>query len=201
MSVPLITDRQTLTQAVSAGRQFDWLLFWGHRPPRERNAAVTASVLSQWYVAPFEVDGQRYPTAEHWMMAGKAQLFGDAELEQRILATADPGRAKALGRQVRGFDDTLWTAARFDLVVRGNLAKFGQHPALRRFLLGTGEAILVEASPVDSIWGIGMAAGDPGARDPAQWRGLNLLGFALMQVRQKLRLPASPIARADPLLP
>ena len=90
--------------------------------------------------------------------------------------------------QVQGFDEAKWQAARYDIVVRGNLAKFSQNEALRSFLLNTGERVLVEASPVDPIWGIGLAANDPLAEQPAQWRGLNLLGFALMDVRRSLRV-------------
>jgi ribA/ribD-fused uncharacterized protein len=121
------------------------------------------------------------------MMATKARLFGDDEALARILATGDPGRAKALGRQVRGFDEAAWQAVRFDAVTRGNVAKFGQSEPLRRYLLATRDAFLVEASPVDRIWGIGFAADHEDARAPARWRGLNLLGFALMRARAILR--------------
>ena len=71
-------------------------------------------------------------------------------------------------------------------MVAGNLGKFDQNPDVRRFLLGTGSRELVEASPVDDIWGIGLAADDPHAQDPATWRGLNLLGRALVEVRAAL---------------
>jgi ribA/ribD-fused uncharacterized protein len=120
------------------------------------------------------------------MMSGKARLFGDEETAAAIVAAAHPKQAKDLGRRVRGFDDDTWVAARFDLVVRGNLAKFGQNDDLRGFLLGTGQRVLVEASPVDRVWGIGLAADDERAEHPARWNGLNLLGFALMDVRQIL---------------
>jgi ribA/ribD-fused uncharacterized protein len=134
------------------------------------------------------VSGSVYPTAEHFMMAGKAELFGDGETAARIRAAGHPKQAKELGRQVRSFDEGTWAAARFDLVVRGNAAKFGQHPELAAFLLGTGDRVLVEASPLDRVWGIGLAAGDARAGDASAWRGLNLLGFALMAVRQQLRV-------------
>jgi ribA/ribD-fused uncharacterized protein len=87
---------------------------------------------------------------------------------------------------VRGFDETVWTARRFELVVAGNIAKFGQDPALRAFLLGTANRVLVEASPRDRIWGIGLSAANERATVPSEWRGLNLLGFALMQAREQL---------------
>lgn len=161
------------------------LLFWGHRPPR--GGGVGKGVLSQWYPAEFTVGGIRYATAEHHMMAGKARLFGDAEAEELVLATDDPGKAKGAGRRVRGFDEDTWAAHRYEIVVAANTAKFGQHPPLKKFLLSTGERVLVEASPYDTVWGIGLSAEQPEAHVPSRWRGLNLLGFALMEVRASLR--------------
>jgi ribA/ribD-fused uncharacterized protein len=176
-------DLQSLRRAVEAGKRFRFLLFWGHA---SRAASLGRECLSQWYPAPFEVDGRRYPTAEHFMMAGKARLFGDAEVLEQILAARTPGAAKALGRKVRGFDEATWASHRFDLVVAGSTAKFSQDPALAGFLRDTGEKVLVEASPRDRIWGIGLAASHPAAEDPRRWRGLNLLGFALMAARSAL---------------
>ena len=170
---------------IATGTQPDYLLFWGHRPSRDGSIGKTC--MSQWFEAGFAVDGLRYPTAEHFMMAGKARLFGDGEIAGQILAAAEPGAVKALGRKIRGFDEATWVAHRSGIVEAANLAKFSQNPALRDFLLATGEKVLVEASPVDAIWGIGLAADDARAQDPAQWPGLNLLGFALMQVRARLR--------------
>ena len=88
---------------------------------------------------------------------------------------------------MRAFDEATWVAHRYDIVLAGTLAKFGQHDDLRAYLLGTGERVLVEASPVDRVWGVGLAADDPRAEDPTRWRGLNLLGFALMAARDALR--------------
>ena len=174
-----------LARLDEAGRLPELLLFWGHRPPK--GGGVGKGCLSQWYPAPFTVDGVRYATAEHYMMAGKARLFGDAEAERLVLADDDPDRAKGAGRRVRGFDEDTWTAHRYALVLAANTAKFGQHPPLAGFLLATGEKVLVEASPYDVIWGIGLSAEQEEARHPATWRGLNLLGFALMDVRRALR--------------
>lgn len=161
------------------------LLFWGHRPPK--GGGVGKGCLSQWYPAPFTADGVRYATAEHYMMAGKARLFGDAEAEERVLADDDPSKAKGAGRKVRGFDEAIWAGHRYGLVVAANETKFGQHPPLRDFLLATGDRVLVEASPYDTVWGIGLSASQPEAARPSEWRGLNLLGFALMDVRTALR--------------
>ncbi|MFI7426367.1 NADAR family protein [Micromonospora sp. NPDC049836] len=174
-----------LLAAVESGQRPRYLYFWGHRP--QRDGSVGAGCLSQWWPAPFTVDGRTYATAEHWMMWHKATLFGDDAIAGRVLAADHPERAKALGRQVRGFDGATWTARRYGIVVAGSVAKFGQHEELRRYLLGTGDRVLVEASPLDRIWGIGLAADDPRTADPASWRGDNLLGFALMAARATLR--------------
>ncbi|GAA1896422.1 NADAR family protein [Streptantibioticus ferralitis] len=177
-------DRGALAALVASGVTPKYLMFWGHRP--KRDGSLGAGCLSQWWPAEFTVDGVRYPTAEHWMMAGKARLFEDEETAAAVLAAGHPNEAKTLGRQVRGFDEELWARHRWHLVVEGNVAKFGQDPALRDFLLSTGSRVLVEASPLDRVWGIGLAADDERAPDPARWRGLNLLGFALMETRSRL---------------
>jgi len=190
--MPLPVSVTELQAQVAAGFAPQYLLFWGHRAARD--GAIGKSCLSQWFPAPFEVAGLRYPTAEHYMMAGKARLFGDAAIAAQILAAGEPGAVKALGRKIAGFDEAVWVAQRSRIVEEANLAKFGQNPALRDFLLATGAQVLVEASPVDAIWGIGLAADDARALDPAQWQGLNLLGFALMQVRERLRAGAGSAA-------
>jgi ribA/ribD-fused uncharacterized protein len=173
-----------LRAAEAAGEPLDLLPFWGHKPTR--SGAIGTGSLSQWWPVVFTVDGVSYPSTEHWMMAEKARLFGDTDGLAAVLRAASPGAAKAAGRKVRGFDEDRWTTARYDIVVAGNLAKFGQHPDLRDFLLTTGRKVLVEASPYDRVWGIGMAATNPDAARPSRWRGLNLLGFALMEVRERL---------------
>jgi ribA/ribD-fused uncharacterized protein len=182
-----------LGDLVDNGAQPKYLLFWGHRPPV--GGGVGTGCLSQWWPAPFTVDGVVYPTAEHFMMAGKALLFGDTETGELIVRAPDPGAAKALGRQVRRFDEELWAQQRFGIVVTGNLAKFSQHPDLRTFLLATGERVLVEASRHDRVWGIGLGADDERAASPRTWQGLNLLGFALMEVRHRLLATNTTIDR------
>jgi ribA/ribD-fused uncharacterized protein len=177
--------REKLAAHLAGGAEVDFLFFWGHTP--KRAGAVDASCLSQWFERAFEIDGVRYATAEHFMMASKAKLFGDTEAFARVLRAPSPADAKAIGRTVRDYDDDKWERARFDAVVRGNVAKFSQHEDLRGFLLGTRERVLVEASPRDPIWGIGLGASNPAARDPKKWRGRNLLGFALMEARSTIR--------------
>ncbi|MDQ0993349.1 NADAR family protein [Streptomyces sp. V3I7] len=176
---------ESLVAEIHAGARVKYLHFWGHRPLPD--GRIGASCLSQWWPSPFTVDGVEYATAEHWMMAGKARLFGDAEAERRILAAAHPAQAKKAGRLVRGFDEATWERERFGIVTEGSVHKFGADAALREFLLTTGDRVLVEASPLDRVWGIGLAADDEAAHDPARWRGPNLLGFALMAARERLR--------------
>lgn len=187
MTQAIPTNLDDLKKLVASGKRPRYVFFWGHTPKRQ--GTLGAECFSQWYGAPFEVAGVRYPTAEHYMMTAKARLFDDGEREAEVLSAPSPGAAKAVGRKVRGFREDVWTEKRFGIVVEANMGKFGSNPALREYLVGTKNRVLVEASPHDRIWGIGMAVSDSRAENPLQWRGLNLLGFALMVVRQRLGEP------------
>lgn len=177
-------DLPWLQQRMNHDPQPASLFFWGHR--RSRDGRLTASCLSQWWQNDFQKDGLTYQTAEHWMMAEKARLFDDIGQREAIIRAENPEIAKKLGRQVRGFDEAQWQEHREDIVIRGNFLKFSQNAHLKTFLINTGNRILVEVSPYDRIWGIGLGAENPGIEDPLRWRGLNLLGFALMEVRELL---------------
>lgn len=179
-----ISNRSDLISYLTQGHKVQYLHFWGHT---QKAKAIDKSCLSQWFPAVFSLDGCTYLTAEHYMMAQKARLFKDTEQLAAILTCDSPQTAKQLGRAVKSFDENLWKQHCFEYVVQGNLGKFSQNPALREFLLSTGEQVLVEASPRDRIWGIGMGASNPDANYPERWRGQNLLGFALMQVRTQLQ--------------
>jgi ribA/ribD-fused uncharacterized protein len=178
------TNLGELQAACRAGASFPFVFFWGHRPAQD--GKVMRTCLSQWYAAPIWIGTEGFPTAEHYMMAEKARLFGDEQVAKEIIRSPSPTEAKGWGRKVRGFDEQKWLLHREQIVLRGNLAKFSQHNHLRTYLIGTGNAVLVEASPQDPIWGIGMAEEDPRAANPQLWEGLNLLGFVLMQVRSAL---------------
>lgn len=158
------------------------LLFYGHKTTDE----ITEMCLSQWYPCEFEAEGTKYTSAEQYMMAEKARLFGDEEIRAQILKTSDPAICKKLGRKVRNFNQEKWNKNRENIARKGNFYKFSQNAKLREFLLSTGDKILVEASPRDRIWGIGMGKSNPDALDPAKWRGRNLLGFAITSVRKKI---------------
>ncbi|MBB5923328.1 ribA/ribD-fused uncharacterized protein [Actinoalloteichus hoggarensis] len=173
-----------LRRREAAGERLRFVLFWSGL--RRADGDVRSECLSQWWFGDFTVDGRRYPTAEHYMMERKARLFGDDGVAERILVARHPGEAKRLGRLVRGFDRERWDAHRERIVIAGNLAKFTAHEPAAAFLRSTGSRILVEASPVDAVWGIGLAARDDAATLPSRWPGRNLLGFALMEVRARL---------------
>jgi len=166
------------------GQNFTYLPFYGHTAEPGR---ITNAVYSQFYPVEFQIDSVSYRWAEQWMMAAKARLFGDQEALAAILRADEPFACKKIGRTVRNYDDGQWNAARFDLVVAGNIAKFSQSQPLREHLLGSDDAILVEAAPRDKIWGIGLGRENPAVHDPLRWRGRNLLGFALVKVRAVLR--------------
>ena len=174
------------TEALVAAKQhIKFLFFWGHQPSKD--GSITKSCFSQWWPSAFEVDGVTYRTAEHYMMAAKAKLFNDEEHYQKIIEANHPMQAKKLGRQVLGFSPEVWDEHKYEIVKTANLNKFGQHPELKAFLLGTKNRVIVEASPRDRIWGIGMSEKNEKAQNPRSWRGKNLLGYALMEVRDQLQ--------------
>lgn len=180
----VVYDLQWLLYLIEENNQVDYLFFWGHK--ESSNGNVTKSCFSQWWESSFSVDNILYKTAEHWMMAKKAELFGDVEMRDKILEAQIPADAKKLGRKVRNFDPRIWDENCSRIVVDGNFHKFSQNSKLKDFLLSTGSRVLVEASPLDKIWGVGMAEKDESVSDPRLWKGKNLLGFALMQVRDIL---------------
>lgn len=145
-------------------------------------------VLSQWFHSSFELEGIRYETAEQYMMAKKALLFKDYERYVLIMNEKDPQKCKALGKDVRNFDAAVWDRCKEEIVYNGNYAKFDQNMKERKYyLFNTGETILAEASPLDTVWGIGLEASNPDATDPSKWKGQNLLGKILMRVREELK--------------
>jgi ribA/ribD-fused uncharacterized protein len=153
-----------------------FVMFW--KPP---------NTFGQWTLSPFEIDGIKYNCAEQYMMSEKARLFNDASVERAILATPSPREQQKLGKRVSGFVNDVWEKERCEIVFRGNIAKFSQNADLLKQLLETEERSMVEASPIDRIWGIGLAADDERAYDPIRWRGQNLLGNVLTRVRAHLR--------------
>lgn len=172
-----------LTSQVGNEATINYIFFW--KPTV--TSVITKSCLSQWYRSNFVVNNIEYKTAEHWMMSQKALLFNDQETNQLILETDDPGKVQQLGRKVKNFDLKIWNQNCFNIICKGNYYKFSQNKELRNFLINTKEAVLVEASPLDKIWGIGMSEDQQEVTNPFLWKGTNLLGFALMEVRDILK--------------
>ena len=175
---------ETIKEIAGAYQNVPIVYFWGHTPNPKR---ITAACLSQWYECWFEVDGVQYHTTEQYMMASKARLFGDDAVLKEIMEARTPFDYKKLGRKIRGFVASMWDASKYDIVVEGNKAKFSQNPDLKKFLLSTGDSILAEASPYDKIWGIGLDREQADKGGVGQWQGENLLGCALMDVRDWLK--------------
>src|SRR4051794_40507217 len=142
--------------------------------------------FSQWHPSVFVIDGRSYTHAEQYMMEQKALLFGDEATAEMIRLAATPREQKALGREVKPFDKDRWDAAARPIVFKGNWAKFTQNPDLKERLLATAGTTLVEASPKDRVWGIGLAENDRRASDRSKWLGLNWLGQVLTQVRDAM---------------
>lgn len=174
-----------LTDKFDKGETIKYIFFWGHSS--KNNEEVGKFVFSQWYPSFFLVDNVEYKTAEHWMMANKASLFGENEIFQKIIKADKPGEVKELGRQIKGFDEVKWGQIKFEIVKTGNIHKFNQNKKLKDFLLSTADRVIVEASPTDTIWGIGLSQDSKMIDNPYTWHGENLLGFALMEVRDFLR--------------
>lgn len=166
------------------GQKRETIFFWGHHPGKD--GGVGKECFSQWYLADFYVGHIKYCCMEQYMMSKKALLFGDDETNELIMKAGTQGEIKALGRKVRGFDENIWNEFKNLIVLTGNYYKFSQLKKARQCLLSTGDAILAEASPYDTIWGIGMTEKEAKQCDINDWRGSNLLGFALMEVREEI---------------
>lgn len=162
---------------------FDKKIICFHNP-KEENA-----YLSNWYLSEFQADGVTFSSMEQYMMYKKACIFDDMAIADKILATEDVAAIKALGRKVSNYDDTIWSGMRQVVVYNGLLEKFKQNEPLKKMLLETGNSILAECAVRDKIWGIGLGMKDENRFDISKWKGQNLLGFALMEVRRKLAQP------------
>lgn len=175
---------EALKKAYNKGEKFKFLFFWGHTPPKDKSMNETC--LSQWWMSNFIVDDVKYCCAEQYMMAKKAELFQDSAMLKEILNAKHPKQMKEFGRLVNNFDKEKWDKNCYEIVKKGNKEKFSQNSELWNFLKTTKNRILVEASPRDRIWGIGMGKLNPDAENPTKWRGKNILGFAITEIRDEL---------------
>lgn len=173
-----------ITDKCRQGEELNFLFFYGEIA----KTTVDKACLSQWYDCTFLVDDLYYRSAEQFLMAQKARLFHDEECFDAIMRARTPKECQALGRKVKHFEQDVWDKQKWILALRGNYAKFSQNEALQRFLFSTGDKILAEANPKDTVWGIGMSAGDLKAANLLMWKGQNMLGLALMMVRSRLQV-------------
>mgnify|MGYP001732216436 FL=1 len=158
------------------------LFFWGHT---EHGSKVTKACLSNFYPCEFIFNGKTFNFSEQCFMYQKALLFNDFEIAEQILNETDVRKIKALGRKVKNFNNELWDIHKEDFMYNACYAKFSQNDRLKDFLLGTGNREIIEASPVDNIWGIGFSS-DKAMENIDKW-GQNLLGKTLMKVRTILK--------------
>lgn len=142
--------------------------------------------MSNWCPARFEKDGMTFDNSEQYFMFKKAWFFKDFQAVKQILQSTDPQTVKSIGRTIKNYDDFKWAKVRVQFMYEANFLKYSKNPEFKKMLLSTGDKILVEASPVDTIWGIGLDENDPDAFDQTKWKGLNLLGQVLMDVRKEL---------------
>ena len=142
--------------------------------------------LSNWYPSRFVFEGVEFSSMEQYMMYQKAILFHDTKIAEQIMKTEDVAEIKQLGRLVSGYDDHIWSGVRQIVVYEGLMAKFSQNDDLKEKLIATGDAVLAECAVKDQVWGIGLSMTDPNRHEISKWKGQNLLGFALMKVREKL---------------
>ena len=153
-----------------------------HNPDEENG------YLSNWYLSDFTVDDIKFSSMEQYMMYRKASCFHDDKIAAQILETNDVAKIKALGRLVSGYDDHHWNGVRQVVVYEGLVAKFTQNPQLLQLLKNTKDDILAECAVKDKIWGIGLSMTDSDRLNRAKWKGKNLLGYALMMVRDKIAI-------------
>jgi ribA/ribD-fused uncharacterized protein len=143
--------------------------------------------LSNWGPAEFKHKGNHFYNSEQAFMWEKADFFGDKEIADKILKTSNPKEAKDLGRMVKGYSDAEWSKVRYKKMLEACLSKFSQNPDRLETLLSTGDRTLVEGSPYDKVWGVGWHWADPEILFEENWKGQNLLGKVLMEVRDKLK--------------
>lgn len=176
---------ESMRQEFKKGTKLNYVFFWGHQASSDKT--ITKSCFSQWWSIKFHIEDIEYNCMEQYMMAEKARLFNDNNCLMEIMKANSPKKIKTLGRLVKNFNDNIWKQKRYQIVLKGNIEKFLQNKNLLEFLLQTKDKIIVEASPYDKVWGIGMSADNKSTENPLFWKGENLLGFALMEVRDKLK--------------
>ncbi len=162
-------------------------MFWTPLPEESETEDISKACFSPLWMQEFVSGISTYSCVEQFVTAQMAELFGDKTVREEIMKCDDPRWIKALGRRCEGFNAEIWDMVKYTVMLNGNWYKFSQNKRLRDFLLSTGDRVLVYASPYDNVWGSMFAEGDDKANFPENWEGRNLLGFALMEVRDELR--------------
>lgn len=180
----MIEQKYNLSIAEEMSYDEDIICFW--KP--YGNDKIGPHVFCQWYKTNFiDENNIKFSCTEQYMMFKKAMLFGDKQIAYKILLETDPSKMKKYGRLIKNFDDKIWNENKFTIVYNGNYLKFTQNDELKKYIKSTGNSILVEASPYDNIWGVKLSADNDDILYPEKWKGENLLGFALMQVRDNIK--------------
>lgn len=177
-------NKKSLEETNKEFKKKEFVFFWEDQPSNA--SRISKTCLSQWWSCIFCENDIRYSSAEQYMMHQKALLFKDYIIAEKIMSTENPKEIKKYGRKIEDFDEKYWKKNREKIVLQGNLLKFSQNSNLYDYMLSTKEQILVEASPVDRIWGIGMKENDDNICNLNKWKGENLLGFILMEVRDRI---------------
>ena len=173
-------QKRTFVDKLTIGSAaFDAIYF--HKPDEPNG------YLSNWYRSPFDLDGVHYTSVEQYIMFQKCKLFGDEAAAEAVLSTDDVAAQQAIGRSANGYIGTVWAGMRQLVALKGLLAKFSQNEDLKQKLLDTGDAYLVECARMDKVWACGIRLTDDRRFDASNWDGENILGFALMEVRNTLR--------------
>ena len=175
-------SKEMIIEQFQIKNKLEYVFFW-----KTSKEIMNVGCFSQWQESFFEVGGIEYFCAEQFMMAYKADLFNDLESMEKILNNDHPKIIKDLGRKIKYFDEKVWNENKYSIVLNGNYNKFNQNEEMKNILLSTGDKIIVEASPYDNIWGIGLSENEKEINNPNKWKGDNLLGFALMEVRDMLK--------------
>lgn len=167
---------KTVRKRFTDGEKLSFLFFYSNK-----------DIYSNWYPAKFTIDNIQFANSEQAMMYYKAVLFQDSRICSLLKKEKNPATCKRLGRAIEGFNESKWQNCRCKIMTKVLYNKFSQNPKLKEQLLATDDKILVEASPYDTIWGIGLDKNDNRTLNPNYWKGLNLLGFCLMEVREMLK--------------
>ncbi|MDR0434050.1 MAG: NADAR family protein [Gracilibacteraceae bacterium] len=171
-----------MVKKFNSKKKLNYVFFW--QPDKNY---LSTNCFSQWQKSNFIVEGKHYNCAEQYMMGQKALIFNDLETFEKILSANHPKQMKSLGREVKNFDSNEWDNVKYSIVLNGNFYKFTQNEEMLKILLSTGDKILVEASPFDKIWGVGLSEDNKSINNPNYWKGQNVLGFALMEVRDEIK--------------